>query len=92
MKNTSKLMCLLLALMMILPMAVSCNKSNPDASTETNTNTSTEATTESIDPIYTMTDLDPRDLTDEDYVIGYSDYADSTCTSTWMELSLICMR
>ena len=80
MKNTSKLLCLLLALMMILPMAVSCNKTNKGDEGTSSDNTTTEGTVETVDPIYTMTDLDPRDLTDEDYVIGYSDYADSTWT------------
>ena len=82
MKNTSKLICLLLALMMILPMAVSCNKGNEETTSE-NTNEGA-ATTDSAQgneaetDIFDMTDLDKVDLTDEDYVIGYSSFSGST--------------
>lgn len=85
MKNISKILCLLLALVMILPMAIACNKTNDATSTEGSTEN--ENPTETHDPIYDLIGQDPRDLTDEDYVIGYSDYADSMWTPSPINVS-----
>ena len=76
MKTTSKILCLILALMLMIPMIASCTKPQEQKQEE-------EPATGPSDEVYTMTGLDEKKYDNEKFVIGYS-YGGGSYISQWI--------
>ena len=83
MKNTLKLLCLILAIMMMIPMIASCDLGKKDGDGTTTPAAGEDPAATPKDEIYTMTGLEEKTFENEFFVVGYS-FGGGTYISMWI--------
>ena len=83
MRTTSKLLCLILAIMMMIPMIASCDLGKKDGDGTTTPAAGEDPAATPKDEIYTMTGLEEKSFANELFVVGYS-FGGGTYISQWI--------
>ena len=83
MKTTSKLLCLILAIMMMLPMIASCDLFGKKEEPGTNAPAGDDATPAVRDEVYNMTGLEDKTFDGEKFTVGYS-FGGGSYISEWI--------